>query len=416
MIKKIMLLSIFTSFVCSAFAGKNVEGEKFWMKLKATNKAERTELLNAGLAIEHGIHDDYAILIGNKDDLEAAKNTGKLIEHFKAEEGLFDFPSKDSNFHNYEEMLREMEAIRALNPNIVQLENIGTTHEGRMIVNIKISGNMRHASQLPAIVFTGTHHAREHLSTEMPLMLARALVEGYNSQNFNLQNLVNSREINIIPMVNPDGVEHDIADGDYKMWRKNRRNNGDGTYGVDLNRNYGYLWGTGGSSKRTSSDVYMGPEAFSEPETQAIKAFVENKPNITTLLSFHTFSELILYPWGHTDAPIANERDRQVHEIMANRMSQWNNYTPQASSDLYITSGDTTDWAYGEHGIISFTFELDPKSMWSGGFYPGQSKIPVVFNKNINPCLYLIEFADNPYRVLQSRSKRLGFTTDFLDY
>ena len=97
---------------------------------------------------------------------------------------------------------------------------------------------------------------------------------------------------------------------------------------------------------------------------------------------------------------------------MAQTMSKWNGYTPQKSSDLYIASGDTTDWSYGEHRIISFTFELDPKSMWSGGFYPGQAKIPVIFKKNINPALYLINLADNPYRVLESKSRRLGFQTE----
>lgn len=397
-------------FAITASAAKDTS--KYWMKLKANNSIERTQLLNLGLAIEHSIQEDYAILIGNSDDLAVAKKSGKLIEFFKADSALLDFPVEDSNFHNYQEMLTEITEIQALNNNIVAVESIGQSHENRELINIRITSNAAKTFSKPAIVFMGTHHAREHLSTEMPLMLARYLVEEYNKGNQDIVRLVNTREINIIPMVNPDGVEHDISSGNYRMWRKNRRDNKDGNWGVDLNRNYGFGWGTGGSSNRTSSDVYMGPKPFSEPETQAIKAFVESKTNITILLSFHTFSELILYPWGGRDEPISNERDRRVHETMARTMSQWNNYRPQKSSDLYIASGDTTDWSYGEHGIISFTFELDPKSMWSGGFYPGQSKIPVVFRKNLQPCLYLIDLADNPYRVLESKSKALGFSTE----
>src|SRR5690606_22938509 len=129
----------------------------------------------------------------------------------------------------------------------------------------------------------------------------------------------------------------------------------------------------GGSSDRGSSEVYMGPAPFSEPETRNIRDFVKSQPRMTTLLSVHTFSELILYPWGHTYDPVGKEKgnaqDRLIFEKMAQDMAKWNHYTPQQSSDLYIASGDTTDWAYGELGIYAFTFELTPKSMWDGGFY-----------------------------------------------
>lgn len=408
------LIAFFLLPLSLVWAHRPATGEIFWMKLAAKSAAERTALLAQGLAIDHGIHDDYAIAYGSAEDLAIAKASGKLLEHFAMGPELLDFPPKDANFHNYQEMLAEIEAIRQLQPEILQIESIGQSHEARELINIRISGQMAIADSLPGILFTGTHHAREHLSTEMPLKLARALVEAYVAGDPEIRRLVDSRDIHIVPMLNPDGVEWDIADGNYKMWRKNRRDNGDGSMGVDLNRNYGFGWGTGGSSQRTSSDVYMGPSPFSEPETQAIQNFIAQRQNISILLSFHSFSELILYPWGGRDEPIANERDRRVHEVMASEMARWNGYTPQKSSDLYIASGDTTDWAYGEHGIISFTFELDPRSMWSGGFYPGQAKIPVVFQKNYRPCLYLIDLADNPYRVLQSRGRALGFQTDWM--
>jgi carboxypeptidase T len=96
---------------------------------------------------------------------------------------------------------------------------------------------------------------------------------------------------------------------------------------------------------------------------------------------------------------------------MAKTMSKWNGYAPQASSELYIASGDTTDWAYAEHKIFAFTFELDPASMWNGGFYPGQAIIPSVFAKNLQPCLYMIDAADNPYKVTEPAQAAFGLKT-----
>jgi carboxypeptidase T len=254
----------------------------------------------------------------------------------------------------------------------------------------------------------GGHHAREHISVEMPLMLAQNLVRRYRAGDARIVRMIESREISIIPAVNPDGLEFDIAGDRYKMWRKNRRHNGGSSYGVDLNRNYGFMWGTGGSSSSPNSDTYKGPQPFSEPETRAIRDFVLARNNLTTLLSFHTFSELILYPWGHKYEKIEDEKSFNVHRTMAQQMARWNGYQPQQSSELYIASGDTVDWSFGERGLVSFTFELDPKSIWDGGFYPGQDRIDVVFQKNWEPCLYLIENANNPYQVTTPTHQRFG--------
>ena len=124
---------------------------------------------------------------------------------------------------------------------------------------------------------------------------------------------------------------------------------------------------------------------------------------------------MILYPWGHKYDSISNGPDLKVHETMANKMATWNRYKPQQSSELYIASGDTTDWSYGAHKIISFTFELDPAMspdkifFPARGFYPGQKYIEPTFQKNLQPCLYLMEYADNPYRVLEKGFEKYGF-------
>ncbi|MFN8790790.1 MAG: M14 family metallopeptidase [Bdellovibrionales bacterium] len=247
----------------------------------------------------------------------------------------------------------------------------------------------------------GGHHAREHLSVETPLRLTEWILDQYQKGDSRIVELLQNREIHIWPAVNPDGLEYDISGNDYKMWRKNRTRNSDGTFGVDLNRNYSFKWGTGGSSSNPRSDTYKGPTPFSEPETQAVKKYVESMKSLKVLLSFHTFSELILYPWGHTRSAVDKSQDRLVYTKMAEKMASWNNYKPMQASELYIASGDTTDWAYGERGIFSFTFELDPSEQWNGGFYPGDEIIQNVVDKNKEPFLYLIDYADNPYRVLE---------------
>ncbi len=374
----------------------------YWMKLSAKDKFQRSVIAAMGASIEI-VKDDYVIVYGG--DVEKAKieKKGWLIASSNLAFEPFDFPDKDSIYHNYAELTSALQKLAQENPNIVQMSSIAKTQEGRDIWSIRLSGNLASASELPGIIFMGGHHAREHLSVEMPLLWIQYLVREYKAGHPKIVQLLNSREIHVIPMVNPDGAEHDIASGQYKLWRKNRTRNSDGSYGVDLNRNYGYQWGTGGSSSSPGSDTFKGTQPFSEIETRAVRDYIEANQNITILLSFHSFSKLILYPWGHKYDGIEQSQDLAVHETMARKMAEWNGYAPQQSSDLYIASGDTTDWSYGVHKIISFTFELDPDDGGFGGsqgFYPGAQQIEQSFQKNIEPMMYLTDYADNPYRVL----------------
>jgi carboxypeptidase T len=389
-------------------------GDRRFVQVEAKTKFERSAIAEAGVSIEFtrsdsvwGFATEEAIR-----NLEAQKM--KVLGNFDEEvargghEGVWDFPGNDSRFHNYAETVAMLRDLNARNADITRLVSIGKSVEGRDIWAIHINTSdealLESKSSKPGFIIMGAHHAREHLSVEIPLMFLQHLLN--NRQDSRVSALLDQRDIWIIPIVNPDGKEYDIATGRYRMWRKNRRDNRDGRFGVDLNRNYGYKWGTGGSSKDTGNDTYMGPAPFSEPETQAVRDFVKSHLNAKVLLSVHTFSELILYPWGHSYDAIGNNRDLQVFETMARTMAAWNKYTPQQSSDLYIASGDTTDWAYGEHGIFAFTFELSPKSMWDGGFYPGQGVIDRVFNDNLRPLMYMLDVADDPYRVVGNTPSR----------
>ncbi|MCB0351117.1 MAG: zinc carboxypeptidase [Bdellovibrionales bacterium] len=388
-----------------------------WMKFNAADKYARSKVADLGVTIE-AVVEDYVMGLGTEDDLKAAKASGLLETSFPLTPKMLDFPAYDSNFHNYDELTTELEKLAAANPGLVRLSSIGKSLEGRELHLITLSTDGDDMSR-PAVFFMGGHHAREHLSVEMALKLSQYLVQQYKSDNPRVTPLLANRTVYIVPLVNPDGAEFDVSAGDYKLWRKNRRNNGS-AYGVDLNRNYGFGWGGGGASTSPSNDTYRGPSAFSEPETQAVKQFIDTHDNINIVLTYHTFSALILYPWGQKYEHIETEKDYMVHKTMAETMARWNGYTPQQSSELYIASGDTTDWAYGVHGIISFTFELDPgmspdKNFDPGkGFYPGQKLIEPTFRKNVEPALYLLEHSDNPYRVIESTSTAYGFRADIL--
>jgi carboxypeptidase T len=391
--------------LCLPAFAHEMNGQKF-VQISAKDKQERSVIANEGVSIE-AVRSDSVWAFANDQQLEALEERGfSVLGTFDASvakgghETMFGFPPADARFHDFAEMTAALTDLGSRHADLAKVVSIGKSLEGRDIWAIHINSNPEALasgrSNKPGVIFMGNHHAREHLSAEIPLMLAQHLLA--NKAESSVRSMLDTRDIWIIPMVNPDGVEWDIASTRYRMWRKNRRNNGDGTYGVDLNRNYGFKWGTGGSSKDPSSDVYMGKTPFSEPETQVIRDFVSSQSNAKVLLSFHTFSELVLYPWGHTYDDIVKSDDKQVFEKMAKTMAGWNGYTPQQASDLYIASGDTTDWAYGELGIFAFTFELSPKSMWDGGFYPGAKVIDRVFNANLKPCLYMIDMADNPYR------------------
>ena len=155
-------------------------------------------------------------------------------------------------------------------------------------------------------------------------------------------------------------------------------------------------WCEAGSSAYPGADTYCGTGPFSEPETQAVKRFVEGRKNLKTLMSYHSFSDLILYPWGGQDAPVENARDRQVFVKMAKEMAAVTGYAAQQSSDLYVATGDTCDWAYKAGGIFAFTTELE-----GGSFYPGPGIIDGSVRKNVKAAAYMLANTADPYAALK---------------
>jgi murein tripeptide amidase MpaA len=310
-----------------------------------------------------------------------------------------DFPEADSGYHSFPELEAELARLASAHPDILRLQTIGTSLEGRPLYAVKISDEPdREDGGEPDVLLMASTHAREHLTVEMALAVITLFTEGYGSDP-EITNLVEQREVWVLPNVNPDGAEYDIASATYRYWRKNRRPNIDGSYGVDLNRNYGYRWGCcGGSSAWPSSDLYRGTAPFSEPETDAVRLFIEDHPGITAAISFHTYGELVLYPYGYTYDDLPSDMDagdRAGFVALAGRLAETNGYTAQQASDLYVTSGDTVDWLYGEKGVFAFTFEMFPSGDLPG-FYPPASVIQAETARNRRAVLLLAGSADNP--------------------
>ncbi|MGI8779872.1 MAG: M14 family zinc carboxypeptidase [Solirubrobacteraceae bacterium] len=327
-----------------------------------------------------------------------------------------DFPGADSAYHNYNETVTQITSVANAYPSLVQRIGIGTSHEGRPVYALKVSDNVATDEAEPEVMFTANQHAREHLTVEMALYLLGELTSKYAS-DARIRNAVDSREIWIVPMVNPDGVEYDIATGSYRSWRKNRQPNaGSSAVGTDLNRNWGHRWGCcGGSSGTFSSDTYRGASAFSAPETRNVRDLVNSRvvggvQQIKASIDFHTYSELVLWPYGYTYTDVPGDMtadDQAVFSSFGREMAATNGFTPEQGSDLYITDGTIDDWLYGQHKVFSYTFELYPRSS-SPGFYPPDEVIGRETSRNREAVLRLLENADCMYRAIGKQAQYCG--------
>jgi carboxypeptidase T len=320
-----------------------------------------------------------------------------------------DFPPADSNYHNYAEMTAELNQALADHPTLLSKRVIGTSYQGREIWALKVSDNVGVDESEPEVLFTHHQHAREHLTVEMALYLVKLFTDEY-ATDARVRGLVDSREIWIVPDMNPDGGEYDIATGSYRGWRKNRQpNSGSSNVGTDENRNWNYNWGCcGGSSGSTGSETYRGSAAESAPEVRVVADFVRSRviggrQQITIGIDFHTFSELILWPYGYTTAntaPGMSQAEYDTHARLGQLMAQTNGYTPEQASDLYITDGSIDDWLWGNQRIYSYTFEMYPTSGGLSGFYPPDEVIGRETTRNRAAVLTLLDYADCPKRVI----------------
>ena len=314
-------------------------------------------------------------------------------------------------YHTFDEMEQILQNIAEEYPDIASLYSIGKSYEGRDVWCLEISDNPGVDEEEPGVFYMGLHHAREWPTLEICLYIADNLTSKYGTDP-DITDVVNNRRLWLVPCVNPDGYHycHDLGND----WRKNRHYFPDfniiGTWCVDLNRNYGGssngdAWGswgsigTGSASHTPSNEVYCGPFALSELETQSIRnVFLEN--DICASISWHTYAELVMWPWGYSKNVKTpdDEYMAYVGTKIASRITNQSgigNYTPTQSSGLYPTTGDTTDWAYGYghyvQGRPTFSYTIEACS----SFHPSESYLDQICRENFDGALYLLQEAEN---------------------
>ena len=264
-----------------------------------------------------------------------------------------------ADFKNLAAVNARLDALVAARPDLCSIVNLGTTSiQGRTIKGIRISRHAAGAS-IPAFAVTGTQHAREWAGTMTAMWIVDRLVEDADADP-RVQAIVDAGEVFVFPVLNPDGYEYSWTTN--RLWRKNRRLNSGGSYGVDLNRNWGWQWGGAGTSTQQSNDTYRGTAAFSEPETRAYRDWALPRTNIVAHLDLHSYSELLLWPWGYTGTLCADQSSfNRVGTLMQSAIAGVNGFSYTAGpiySTIYPASGGANDWAYGAAGQLSYCIEV----------------------------------------------------------
>ena len=328
--KKMYALACFLFFIFSA----NAQVEKYDRVKIITNDAGLEKLAALGIAVDHGEYrkGEYFISEFSETDINLMRKNGFTVEILIADMTNFyvqrnknlpqeeDIPTFNGcshatpknfrlgtmgGFYTLEDMLAILDTMRLKFPNLISVKKPAsslTTAEGRKLYFVRISN---HPDSLqknkPKVLYTGLHHAREPISITELIMYMWYVMENYN-KDAEITSIVNNTELYFIPCINPDGYMYNETTNPNGggFWRKNRRNNGNGSFGVDLNRNYGYQWGrnNSGSSPSPFSDTYRGPFAFSEPETQIVRDFCI-KYNFKIAINNHSYSNVLVYPWGY---------------------------------------------------------------------------------------------------------------------
>jgi carboxypeptidase T len=394
---------------------------RYLLEVTANTSAERTQIAQIGVDVLGATKLTTISVVADKSQYRALQATGLPIKYVGDFEqqlkslgkvdftdpqpgqiGTQDFPSGYTGYHNFAEMTAELQQTVRDHPTLASLRSIGKSFQNRDIWALKVSDNVATDESEPEVIFTCNQHAREHLTVEQCLQIIKRYTDNYATPA--IKNLVDTREIWFIPMVNPDGVEYDIATGSFRGWRKNRQGNG-----TDLNRNWGYKWGCcGGSSGSSTSDTYRGTAAFSAPEANVVKNFVNSRviggvQQIKTNIDFHSFSELVLWPFGYTTAntaPGLDATEERAFRTLGQQMAATNGYTPEQASDLYITDGSIDDWMWGQHKIWSYTFEMYPSSGGLNGFYPRDTVIAAQTSRNDRAVDLFVSYSDCVKRVI----------------
>ena len=432
---KPLLLCVFLFLIGNAaFAQKQEHYSRAKIYLDAAGHTI-SDLSATGIAVDHGEHKKNTFFISDFSDSELArvKKAGfkvdiiidDVVKHYQEQNkkkekkttsvscdftpnvgvpAHFHLGSYAGGYFSYTEMLNILDSMQLLYPGIISVRQpISTflTHEGRPIYWVRISNNPAVDQPLkPQMLYTAVHHAREPGSLSATIFYLWYLLEHYSTDP-HIKTIIDNTELYFVPCVNPDGYIDNVTNypSGGGMLRKNKRDNLDGTYGVDLNRNYGKFWGYDnvGSSPYTYNDTYRGPSGFSEPETQAIKWLAENH-NFRINLNYHSYHNDILYPWGYIPSYLTV--DSSQFSAYGEFLTKENHYRYGTCNQVlgYISNGDSNDWMYGDTAFKHKVFAMTPEiGSNDNAFYPPtyqiipdcQNNIPA----NVNAASLLLPYA-----------------------
>ncbi len=379
-------LFIIVVFILNATA-QTITSQRMLVNIYLENKEEIRRLDDMALDFATSKIEEFAQVVVTQSELKEINNRGFHTE-------INAYPDRanivEPEYHSYEEVLFLMDSLANAYPDICKLDTIGVSHVlGIVIQAMKISDNPGIEEDEPAILLDGLHHAREPVSMESCIAILEYLLTNYGVDT-TVTNWVDSIEIWIVPMLNPDGwkylVEENLAS---PWWRKNQRdNNGNGTFdpdydGVDINRNYDYNWAIGGSGN-PSSWTYRGPAPFSETEAQAKRDLALSQKFVLSI-SYHSKGEIVIYSWSDTPPAPDQQLIIDIADSIASRIPVFSgagNYQPVASN---CTNGFSRCWMYVVAGSLEYTLETAPEYI-----PPGPDAIQIA-QDNIDGALYLFD-------------------------
>lgn len=326
--------------IAGLLAARAAEPVQLWVHLP--DAAARQQARNLGLGFAEGQEGDWLRMDGPSGvtrDLDAAGLSWRPL-------ALPAVPPRTDDYHDVDEMIAAVEALAASAPDLAQVVDFGDSVEGRALVGLRLSTT---DSPRTSWRLVGGHHGDEWSSAEVALDAGRRLVDAYGS-DAELSLLLDRDEIWLLPQLNPDGV---AANSRYNA------------AAVDLNRNYDYQW--------SDREYRSGDAPFSEPEAQALRALHAWTP-VAAGLSFHSGAANIGWVWNYTTTP---SPDDGLVEDLADLYADdcgVPGFWRTNGADWYITYGDTTDWAYGRHGVLDFTVEVSQVKT------PDDSELPGLFD------------------------------------
>ena len=433
-------LSVFIiSFTLFVSAGKQFTARIYYNDVSDYNKLLAYDVLEYNNKTEK-----YFLAIVNDSAFEQLQKDGWKVSRDAEQTRLADISVQNfySGYRTIDELYQDLAAVTSAYPNITEIVDYGDayckslggiyltpggdTQKLYNLLAVKITNKKIHTDK-PVFFLMAGIHAREITTPEVAMRMIDYLTQNYQD-NADVRWIVDYQETWIVPSVNPEGhwiVELGNENSFSPYYQRKNANHDDGStvwppgrtaysssqYGVDLNRNHGYKWGLTGSSTSPSEMLFRGTTTNSEPEVFELQNLLTNlfpdqkiegqaAPTNTTglLISMHSYSELVLWPWGYTSVNAPNYTSLKM---IGDKFATYNHYTSESSSSLYPTAGDTTDWTYGELGVPAFTFELGNQFMPSYSIIDSEQ-----WPENKPALIYAAKIARMPYMLIKGPDTR----------